>query len=195
MKTKTLMMAVGLAGAFFSLPAAAQDMSKMMSSVYVGGEIGQADQKFDCNQFAGGAFSTVSCDSKDTAYRLFVGYQFHRMFSVEGGYASLGSAKVSDAGGSAEIETTVWDLSVVGAVPVGPVSLFGRLGGYHSESEAPDTSHDKNGWLVGAGVGFDLNKNIGLRAEWKRYLKTGGGEFGQNWDADMISIGGLWRFQ
>ena len=191
MKTKALLLAVGLAGAFFSLPAAAQGMSKMLSSVYAGGELGQADHKFDCQQFGAGS----SCDSKDTAYRLFVGYQFHRIFSVEGGYASLGSPKVSDATGSADIDVTLWDLSVIGAIPVGPVSLFGRLGGYHSESEAPGTSHDKNGYLFGAGVGFDLNKNIGLRAEWKRYLKTGGGPFGQNWDADMLSIGGLWRFQ
>jgi OmpA-OmpF porin, OOP family len=189
MKIKALMVAVGLAGAVFSLPAAAQ-MSKMMSSVYLGAEVGQADQKFNCSEFG-----ATTCDGKDTAYRLFLGYQFHRIFSVEGGYTSLGSGKVGDATGSADVETTLLDLSVIGAIPVGPVSLFGRLGGYHSESKAEDVSHDKNGWLIGAGVGFDINKNIGLRAEWKRYLKTGGGEFGQNWDADMISIGGLWRFQ
>jgi OOP family OmpA-OmpF porin len=190
MKTKALIAAVGLAAAVFSLPAAAQMSMPKMSSVYLGGEIGQGDQKFDCQQFG-----ATTCDSKDTAYRLFAGYQFNRMFSVEGAYASLGSAKVGDATGSTDLETTLWDLSVIGAVPVGPVSLFGRLGGYHSESKADDTKHDKNGWLFGAGVGYDINKNIGLRAEWKRYLKTGGGEFGQNWDADMLSIGALWRFQ
>ena len=190
MNTKGWIAAAGLAAAVFSLPAAAQMNPPSLSAVYVGGEIGQGEQKFDCNQFG-----ATTCDKKDTAYRLFAGYQFHRMFAVEGGYASLGNGKVGDATGSAEVETTLWDLSVIGALPVGPVSLFGRLGGYHSSSEAPDVSHDKNGWLFGAGVGFDINKNIGLRAEWKRYLKTGGGEFGQNWDGDMLSIGGLWRFQ
>ena len=161
-----------------------------LRALYLGGEIGQAEQKFDCSKFG-----ATTCDVKDTAYLLFAGYQFHRMFSVEGGYASLGSAKVGDATGSTDLETTLWDLSVIGAFPIGPVSLFGRLGGYHSESKADDVKHDKNGYLIGLGVGYDINKNIGLRAEWKSYMKTGGGEFGQNWDGDMLSIGALWRFQ
>ena len=141
-----------------------------------GGEIGQADHKLDCNQFANiGAKAPITCDTKDTAYRVFAGYQFHRAFSVEGGYANLGKPTVTDATGSGEIDSTLWDLSVIGALPVGPVSIFGRLGGFAGKTEIPGKSHDKLGYLFGAGVGFDIGKNIG-RGEWKRYLKTGGGE-------------------
>ena len=88
---------------------------------------------------------------------------------------------------------------MIGALPVGPVSIFGRVGGYHADTKAAgpggSVSNDKNGWLAGVGVGFDINKNIGLRAEWKRYLRLGGGPIGSYADGDMLTAGALWRFQ
>src|SRR5216110_1566390 len=128
MHSKAWLAAIGLAAAAISLPAAAQMNPPSLSALYAGGEIGQGEQKFNCS-------GATPCDTKDTAWRLFVGYQFHKMCSVEGGYADFGSGKL----GTSNIETTLWDLSVIGALPVGPVSIFGRLGGYHGETSANGT--------------------------------------------------------
>ena len=34
-----------------------------------------------------------------------------------------------------------------------------------------------------------------LRGEWQRYGKMGGGNFGEKFDVDVLSIGGTWRFR
>lgn len=193
MITKGWIAVAGFAAAVFSLPAAAQMNPPSLSAAYAGAEIGQGEQRFDCE-------GAATCDRKDTAWRVFAGYQFHRIFAAELGYADLGTAKFTDPSGSGQVETSLWDLSVIGAVPVGPVSIFGRVGGYRGETKASDSSgdsgkNDKNGWLVGAGVGYDIGRNIGLRAEWKRYMRIGGGELGEYADGDMLTIGGLWRFR
>lgn len=188
MTSKTFIAILGVAGAAVALPAAAQMRSPSLSSAYVGASVGQGEQKFDCA-------SGTTCDRKDTAWRLFGGYRFHPNFSAELGYATLGSAKF----GSADVETNAWDLSGLGAFPLGnQFSLFGRLGAYHATTDvsgAGSASEDKNGLTYGLGAQFDLNRNLGLRAEWQRYRKVGGGDLGQEANADLLSVGALWHFQ
>lgn len=191
MKIKAVVALLGLTAAIAAAPAAAQLRMPSMSSAYVGAEIGQGDQRWDCEG--------TSCDKKDTAWRIFAGWQAHRAFAVELGYVNLGTASFQDTGGSGTIETTAFDLSAIAGMPVGPVSLFGRLGGYRAESEGSfpgeSLSNDKFGFLFGLGLGYDIGRNLGLRAEWKRYLRVGGGAFEDYADVDMLSIGALWRFQ
>jgi OOP family OmpA-OmpF porin len=184
MKSKTFIAVLGVAAAGVALPAVAQMRSPSLSSAYVGGSVGQGEQKFDCG--------SSDCDRKDTAWRLFGGYRFHPNFSAELGYADLGTAKF----GGTDVETKAWDLSALGAFPLGnQFSLFGRLGGYHATTDAGSLSEDKNGLTYGLGAQYDLNRNLGLRAEWQRYHKVGGGDLGQEANADMLSVGALWHFQ
>lgn len=187
MTSKTFIAIIGVAAAAVALPAAAQMRSPSLSSAYLGASVGQGEQKFDC----GGG----SCDRKDTAWRLFGGYQFHPNFSAELGYATLGTGKF----GSADVETNAWDLSALGAFPLAnQFSVFGRLGAYHATTDvsgAGSASEDKNGLTYGLGAQFDLNRNLGLRAEWQRYRKVGGGNIGEEANADMLSVGALYRFQ
>src|SRR5438128_11066499 len=83
---KSTVAVLGLAAAVFALPAAAQ---MNMSAFYVGATVGQAKFKNACS----GAGAGVSCDDKDTAWRLLAGYQFNRNLAVELGYHNLGEAK------------------------------------------------------------------------------------------------------
>src|SRR3954467_10471470 len=85
---------LALAAAAFALPAVAQ-WDK--SSAYVGGSIGQSKFKDACSGNPPG----VSCDDKDTAWRIFGGYQFSPNFAAELGYHDLGEAKASAPGFSA----------------------------------------------------------------------------------------------
>lgn len=192
MTSKTLVAIVGVAAAALALPAAAQMRAPSLSSAYVGASIGQGKQKFDCE-------GATTCDTKDTAWRVFGGWKFHPNFSAELGYANLGTAKVGDATGSDDVESTAWDLSALGAFPLGSgFSLLGRLGGYHGKTEisgADTASHSKNGLTYGLGAQYDFTRNLGARAEWQRYHKMGGGDLGTEFNVDVLSIGALWNFQ
>ena len=45
----------------------------------------------------------------------------------------------------------------------------------------------------GAGVKFDMTRNVALRAEWQRYKDMGGDDTGES-DMDVLSVGVLYRF-
>ena len=192
MKSKYLIGALAIAAASFSLPAAAQMSMPSLSSAYIGGSIGQSDADYDCEG--------ATCDTKDSAWRIFGGYQVNRHFSAELGYANLGEATFDFGGGDTiEAEANAFDISVVGAFPVGPVSLYGRVGLYRADVEVREalfgnTEESSNGLLWGVGVQYDVNKNLGVRAEWQQYngMEVGGGE---DVDVNVLSVGVLWRFQ
>ena len=192
MKTKYALAVLGVAAAAFALPAAAQMKMPSLSSAYVGGSLGQTKHHLSCAGCTG-------LDDKDTGFRIFGGYQINRMFSAELGYADLGKAKASAGALSSDVDATAWDLSAIGAWPVGPVSIFGRLGAYHGERKITGNaiatgSETKTGLTYGLGVQYDFGRNLGLRGEWQRYAKMklpGGSES----DVDNLSVGVLWRFQ
>ena len=72
---------------------------------YVGGSIGQMKAKDACSGISGAG---VSCDDKDTAWRILGGYQVNRNFGAEVGYHDFGKAKASFPGGSAEIKAAAY---------------------------------------------------------------------------------------
>ena len=181
-------------------PAWSQD-----AGFYLGASIGQSRAKDFCDDSGG-----FSCDDKDTAWKLFGGYQFNRHLAVEAGYTDLGEIGVSGVltGVSVRgtIEVTAFELVGVGSIPVmDRFSLYGKLGLYHAETEQKitgslgpvtrtDNASEKNTDLTFAfGARFDITRNLGVRAEWQRYLDVGGGEIGED-DVDVLSVGVLWRF-
>jgi OmpA-OmpF porin, OOP family len=194
--TTTLIALAGLGGAALAFPAAAQMRTPAMSSFYVGANLGQSKFKLEC---AAGE----SCDDKDTAFKLFAGYQFHPNFAAEFGYTDLGKAKFSDPLGSAELKASAWELSALGLFPVMPsLQLFGRLGVYNGKTEFSGDasgSKSKTGVTWGLGGEWDFTRNLGARLEWQRFTKMKancdgcGGE--SEGDVDNLSIGIVYRFQ
>lgn len=163
---------------FFAGAAAAQQPG--LSSVYIGGTIGQAEYKD-----GGGG------DDKDTAWRILGGYQFNRYFAAELGYHNLGEA--SAAGGA--LEGTAWELVGIGAYPiVDKLSVYGKLGVYRGELEAPGAEETNTDLTFGVGLQYEVLKNVGLRGEWQRYSKMGGGNLVET-DVDVLSVGVVYRFQ
>jgi len=166
--------AAGLAG-----PASAQ-MSDIMSSAYVGASFGTSDFGDTCSGFAG-------CDDKDSAWKIFGGYQVNRTFAVELGYTNLGEASIPGGG----VELTAWELLGIAAIPVGPVSLYGKLGFARGEAEGTGafsgSSDSGTDLTYGIGVQYDFTKQLGIRGEWQRY------DFDEA--VDVMSIGVVFRFQ
>ncbi|MFN2644285.1 MAG: outer membrane beta-barrel protein [Burkholderiales bacterium] len=190
------LMAVG--SAVIAAPAEAQ---LNMSAFYVGAGIGQSKAKDFCG---GGGADT--CDDKDTAWKLFGGYQFTRNFSAEIGYSNFGKFKATLGPFTDEAKVTAWELSALGAWPiVQQLSVFGRLGIYRATVKettnfAGDFEHDNNDWTFGLGLEYDFTRNLAIRGEWQRYRKVGGGDvaFGANVgdksDLDVLGVSALWRF-
>jgi OOP family OmpA-OmpF porin len=204
MKTKKYALAVmGVAAAVFALPAAAQMRTPSLSSAYIGGGIGQSKAKDGCTGIGG---TGVSCDDKDTAWRIFAGYQFHRNVAAELGYTDLGKVSASGTGiGNAEIKSTAWDLSAILAWPVAnQFSVFGRLGFYNAEAKLSGSlgqsgKKTTTDLTYGLGVQYDFTRNFGVRGEWQRYSKVKAhnnttGADGES-DIDVLGVSLVYRFQ
>lgn len=193
-----LVLAIG--AGFIVRPAGAQE-----AGVYVGAAFGQAKHKDACEG------ADISCDEKDSAWKVFGGYQFNRYIAAELGYADLGQSKATGTVGpvtvDAAFEVTAWELVAVGSFPVMErLSLFGKFGLYRADVELsgsgrigagapiPFSEDDSNNDITfGFGARFDLTRNIGVRAEWQRYKSVGGDDTGEV-DIDLISAALIWRF-
>ena len=183
MNRKALIAISALSAAVFAAPAMAQMRMPSMSSAYIGGSLGQSKFKVDCG----------GCDTKDTAFRLFGGYQFNRTIAAELGYTDFGKL-----GGTGGLEANAWDLSGVFSWPfANQFAAFGRLGLARVEGKASGTfgtaSDTKNALTWGLGVQYDVMRNLGLRGEFQRYKVDAGSAGSVN--IDVLSVGALWRFQ
>jgi OmpA-OmpF porin, OOP family len=198
MKKAALIAVVTLSGALLAPTAMAQ---MNMSAFYVGAGVGQSKAKDFCG--GGGA---DSCDDKDTAWKIFGGYQFTPNFAAEIGYTNLGKFKATLGPLNDEAKVTAWEISAIGAWPIMQrFSVFGRLGVYRATAKettnfAGDFEHDNNDWTFGLGLQYDFTRNLGVRAEWQRYRKVGGGDValganvGDKSDLDVLGVSALWRF-
>lgn len=191
---------LGLAAAALALPASAQRVDA--SNAYLGVSLGQAKYGDVCSGLSG-----FTCDDKDTAFRIFGGYQFTPNLAVELGYADLGSAAFRGTSGGVAItgneEFTAFDLVGVASWPIGTAFyVYGKLGLYHGEvtatavgtlggvSSRGSASDSGTDFTFGLGAGFDVSRNVGLRLEWQRY-----NGFSDADNLDVFSLGLLYRFR
>jgi OOP family OmpA-OmpF porin len=185
--------------ALLAAPALAQE-----SGPYIGASLGQAEHGDTCEG------ANLSCDEKDSAWKIYGGYQFNRFVAVEFGYADLGrSAAGANVGGivvNPTFEVTAFELSGIGFLPLlDRLALFMRLGVYRAETElggtgtafgitVPISGKESNSDLTfGLGIQYGITRNIGLRGEWQQYMKVGGADTGES-DIDVLSLAVMFRF-
>lgn len=185
-----LIAAISAAGLLLGAQAHAQP--------YIGGSFGQSDIDDD---IAAGLIDSGSVDGKDTAFKIFGGYQLTPNFAIEGAYADLGEATYSGTFGGApvtggKVEVSGFNVSAVGILPLAHrFSLFGKLGLFVWDAEASDVTGgvpfsakaDGTDLSFGLGGAYQLTQNLSLRAEWERFKLD-------NVDADMLSVGVAFRF-
>src|SRR5438128_2401629 len=73
--------------AALSLPSIV--LAQAPSGLYLGGSIGSSNMRQGCN----GTPAGLSCDQKDTGWKLFGGYQFTPHWGAEAMYVDLGKTK------------------------------------------------------------------------------------------------------
>jgi OOP family OmpA-OmpF porin len=207
--------ALGLA----ALAAVASPIAMAQNQVpvwYGGINIGQAREHFDHAMMArsvlgpGFAVTGTSDDRRDTGYKLYAGYRFHRNFAVEGGYFNLGkfdfTATTVPAGTlSGNIKVQGLNLDLVGILPITErFSAFGRFGLTRAETKdsfsgsgaaafvsTSPRRRDTN-YKFGAGLQYDFTYNLGMRLEAERYRINDA--VGSRGNIDLFSIGLIYRF-
>jgi OOP family OmpA-OmpF porin len=193
-KSKTTLATLSFAVATAFAGSALAQSQTQETGAYAGLSIGQSDAS-DVNCSGAG-----SCDKKDTAWKIFGGYQFNRYIAAEAGYTGLGKTKGSTSAGAFEVKANAWELLAVGSYPIGTSGFapYVKAGAYRGEAKlsgdfgsAKETNNDLT---YGIGVRYDIVRNFAVRAEWQRYSGLGGGSVGNDSDVDVISIGALYKF-
>jgi OOP family OmpA-OmpF porin len=159
-----------------------------------------------------GYTAQASLDNKDTGGKLFAGYRFTPFVALEASYVDLGKTTSTVHTATANQQQLVDDvsrihpisvtgLSLAGVVlyPMGPFSVFGKLGllnwtakaqGEVSPSGTPYQMHQFTGTDVtfGLGAGYEIpGTRLALRCEWERFTTP------RN-DPDFFSLSVVYRF-
>lgn len=210
-KTPALHM-IGLAGlgtlmTLVSVPAHAQEAGYF----YGGGSLGQSRAKIDVDRInasltdAGLTTTSMSRDERDTAYKLFGGYQLNRNFAIEGGYFKLSkfgfSSTTTPAGTlDGQIKLQGLNLDLVGTLPlVGSLSAIGRVGAQYAQTRDTfngggavtvlnrNPSKRAANYKFGAGLQYEISPALLVRAEAERYRIDDA--MGNHGDVNLYSVG------
>src|SRR6266852_3402943 len=193
-KTMNLHSRKFLSAALFALVAASTPALSQDAGWYGGLGIGQSTFVGACD----GISSPDSCQEKNTAWKIFGGYQFNRNFAGEFGYTDLGKTTASFVGfGSASIGARGFELSGVGMLPVSQqFSVYGRLGLFHWDVDFKDgtglagsASASGTDLTYGLGASFSFTKNSALRLEWQKYQDVGDTNSTGSGDITVIGVG------
>lgn len=141
--------------------------------------------------FYAGATLGINGDDEIT-WRALLGYQANRNFAIEGGYHDLGRHNIAGF----PLESTAVEILGVGRLPLNEqAALYGKVGGYRSESKGGGANEKRHDITLGVGFEYALSNNVAARGEWQRYRSMGGGAIGQSADLDVYSAGLIYRFR
>lgn len=172
---------------------------------YLGAAIGHA--KLDNSTLDWLEELGADTDNTDTAYKLFLGYQFNPNFAVETSYVNLGdytaSAVGADIGADLKLGLEGFGFALVGTLPIqGGLSVYGKLGMFLWDGDVhfnavidgsayrASAGEDGVDPFYGIGVEYVVNQ-IMLRAEFERYDISDSGE---DFTVDLLSASIGYRF-
>ncbi len=193
---KTMFAAAAMASALsFSVPATAGFFDLTLAP-FAGASVGQASFDISCP-------TGLSCDEKDTAYKIYGGLEVNEYISMEVGYVNLGEAEVTDTTSSTASAHGMM-MQIVGTYALNPsVTLIARGGmnvlNYEIDGPLAGTPNNNEGdtdvaWSLGLGAQYNLTKSMGLRMEWERYFKVGDADTTGESDIDLITAGIVFKF-
>jgi opacity protein-like surface antigen len=213
--TAMLVAVLGIAPAF---------AGESLLGLYAGAEVGRSTVHLRNDALAreltasGFGFSEVSSDNSDMAWKALLGYRFNRNFGLEAaispsGEVSQQSVLTSFAGFAIpptpfviryKSEDTA-TFSALGILPIGPLSVYGRLGRYTTrvtaKGSAPslgffvDESTRAQGWLLGIGGSYDIGRRVSMRLGVERLKQVGNEGRIHKSDADFVSLGLVYWFR
>lgn len=150
--------------------------------LYVGGSLGSSHYKGD-------AIGGATTDNSDLGLKLYGGYALTPHFAVEAGVVDLG--KASSAAG--RVTSNGIFVDAVGTLPLDKgYSVLGRIGLVNGGAKNSLTGSDYGTKLkLGAGLQYQIDRNVSLRGEWERYNM---GSSTGNTHTDLYSVGVNYAF-
>jgi OOP family OmpA-OmpF porin len=122
--------------------------------------------------YVGGGNGKADTDAGRSSRKLYGGYQFTPTWGVELAYTDLGKYR------GAEVES--WSLAGTATLPLAEGwTLLGKLGFARNNAEFVG-AEQKSSTLAGVGVGYALNRNLGLRLEYEDFGKLSSTGVGTN---------------
>jgi OOP family OmpA-OmpF porin len=145
-----------------------------------------------------GAFNglvTLNADTRDTAWRIYLGYNFNENWAIEGGYTDLGRIKTNYTFNPLNLplfevtgDQVAWSAAVKGTLPINKqFDVFALVGATSNRTKVtftpinvtlvggvPSGSAHRTDLLTGLGAEFKPSPNIGLRLEYQNYNQFGG---------------------
>lgn len=183
MRTHTVLPGLILLFIAIAMPAHA-------GGLYIGGGIGTGNI-----EDAGGNPDGTTFDESDAAWKAFVGYRFDLLpvvsVSAEAGYRNLGTPDTSVAGTPVEYRVSGLDYAALAGFGLGPVEVFGRLGGmaYDLKKSVAGLSRSFTGHAPVYGIGARMSLfGIGVRAEYEII------DIDMLDDVSMISVSAFYEF-
>ena len=186
--------------------ASAHEGAHWYAGVSFGGsqfDLDDAAQQIDADLALGGtASSTTTRKDSDSGLKAYAGYSWSKNFGVEFGFVSPGEAVLqTQAPGEffvGAIDVSGWFGAFVATLPLGKGFSVHAKGGpfaWKLEGDLNSTTtttsivgkNDGFDFMLGAGVGYEINEDVGARFEFERF-QVGDDSF------DYISAGLLFRF-
>ena len=159
-------------------PAEAKD-----EGFYLGGSLGWTSLE---QSVAITGVGKVQVDDNGYGYKIFGGYQLSPWLAVEGGFRDLGEL----SSGRVKTELDGFDAFAVAGFPLGPIRLFGKLGGIYAKSNTRiknGVRYSNSGLEIGAGAGLEFELgSLALRGEIEYF-----GALDETW---MYSAGATFTF-
>ncbi len=129
--------------------------------------------------------SHLNLESKDFAWKGLAGVGLGRFIAIETGYVGFGTATNSVGGIELQQKLWGWDTAGLLKINIGPIDLYGRVGGIYwkAEASAGSFSVSSDGFDVnyGGGLGVVLGK-LEIRGEYVWYDMS---DAGKPWMASL----------
>lgn len=188
---------------FCALVIATQPILASDGGFFLGIGAGQAMPDASIDDFDDGSLIDAALDEDDGALRIFGGYRFGKRLALELAYLDLGEVDFrgesdgSQAGGggygagpvAGTIETQAALFELIGAIPLGIVSIYGKVGaaiwasdgefldsGFIFDLEEFDLEESGVGLVYGAGVEIAPSARLGIRVEYEKASDALAGE-------------------
>ena len=156
------------------------------SGWYLGASVGNAELGFQDPDTG-----SIDIDDSDTGFKIYTGVKL-TLLAVEAGYVDFGSVD----GDYANVDLSGFDAFGVLSMGLGPVEVFGKLGGFVWDAEGSaslgnvEQTYKENGFdpAIGIGAAFNLG-GMGVRAEYEYF------DIGDFDKVSMLSVGAtFWMF-
>lgn len=184
---------------------------------YVGLSAGRSQAQFDERLLAtrllgaGRSITSLSRDERDTAYKIFGGYQFNRYFATELGYFDLGKSSfnvstlpVGSLAGELAVQGV--NLDLVATLPLSERwAVSARLGAQYARTRTyatgvgsiivtdPEGRRRETNAKVGLGLQYAFSPSFIVRAEAERY-RVSDGHGGGKGNINVASLSLLFPF-